>query len=104
MQIEKKRLWGSPLVEVLVGAGGWAYFNVSGDRLRGYAKAFRMVEVNSTFYRIPPLSLVRSWRRRVPEDFKFTVRCHREITRRLQSNNKIKNFIYSKIFIVEVDN
>jgi len=59
------------LVEVLVGTGGWYYFNVPGDRLRNYAKAFKTVEVNSTFYRIPPLSLVESWRRRVPEEFEF---------------------------------
>ena len=71
------------MVEVLVGAGGWDYFNVPGDRLQNYAKAFRTVEVNSTHYRIPPLSIIESWRRRVPESFEFTVRCNRELMNRL---------------------
>jgi uncharacterized protein YecE (DUF72 family) len=74
------------LVETLVGTGGWSYFNVPGDRLRAYARAFRTVEVNSTFYRVPPLPMVESWRRRVPEEFEFTVRCNREVVRRLQSD------------------
>ena len=64
-----------------VGTGGWAYFQIPGmDSLEGYARGFDYVEVNSTFYQIPPLDMVRSWRRRVPEHFAFTVRCHRGIT------------------------
>lgn len=69
------------LEEARVGAGGWAYFQVPGlDSLAAYARAFDYVEVNSTFYQIPPFDQVRSWRRRVPEGFAFTVRCHRNIT------------------------
>ncbi|HWR26628.1 MAG TPA: DUF72 domain-containing protein [candidate division Zixibacteria bacterium] len=64
-----------------IGAGGWAYFNVPGmDSLTAYAKAFDFVEVNSTFYATPSIEMVRSWRRRVPEDFMFSVRCHRDLT------------------------
>ena len=72
------------MVEILIGAGGWDYFNIPGDRLRNYARAFKTVEVNSTYYSIPPLALVESWRRRVPEDFEFTLRCNRELIRTLQ--------------------
>ena len=72
------------LVEILIGTGGWDYFNVPGDKLRNYARVYKTVEVNSTFYAISPLSMVRNWRRRVPEDFEFTVRCSRELTHRLQ--------------------
>ncbi|MCJ2531904.1 MAG: DUF72 domain-containing protein [Candidatus Thermoplasmatota archaeon] len=64
-----------------VGTGGWAYFQIPGmDSLEAYARAFDYVEVNSTFYQIPPLDQARSWRRRVPDHFAFTVRCHRGIT------------------------
>ncbi|MFQ5553586.1 MAG: DUF72 domain-containing protein, partial [Thermoplasmata archaeon] len=64
-----------------VGTGGWAYFQIPGmDALEAYARAFDYVEVNSTFYQIPPLELVQSWRHRVPDHFAFTVRCHRSIT------------------------
>lgn len=73
------------MVEILIGTGGWSYFNVPGDRLRAYASAFKTVEVNSTYYRIPPLSMVETWRKRVPDDFEFTVRCNRELIPRLRA-------------------
>jgi uncharacterized protein YecE (DUF72 family) len=68
------------LVEILVGAGGWSYFVVPGDRLRSYSEAFRTVEVNSTYYRVPRLGRVEAWRRRVPPSFEFTVRCNQDLT------------------------
>lgn len=65
----------------LVGAGGWAYFQIPGLKsLEAYSKAFDFVEVNSTFYEIPNLGFVETWRRRVPCDFEFAVRCHRNVT------------------------
>jgi len=71
-------------MEIRIGTGGWAYFNVSNylrtDNLTAYSKAFDYVEVNSTFYEIPSLELVTSWRKRVPEEFEFSVRCHGSIT------------------------
>lgn len=67
--------------DIRVGTGGWAYFQVPGmDSLEAYARAFNYVEVNTTFYQIPPLGMVRRWRQRVPEDFLFAVRCHRSVT------------------------
>jgi uncharacterized protein YecE (DUF72 family) len=69
------------MTELLIGAGGWAYFNVPGLKpLDAYAHAFNFVEVNSTFYEIPSFQLVRSWRRGVSPDFEFSVRCHRDVT------------------------
>jgi uncharacterized protein YecE (DUF72 family) len=68
-------------MEWLIGAGGWAYFTVPGMHpLHAYSKAFNFVEVNSTFYEIPPLKLAASWRRMVPEKFVFSVRAHKSIT------------------------
>jgi uncharacterized protein YecE (DUF72 family) len=64
-----------------IGAGGWAYFKVPGmDSLAAYSKAFDFVEVNSTFYTTPSLEMVRSWRQRVPQNFMFSVRCHKDLT------------------------
>lgn len=64
-----------------IGAGGWSYFKVPGiNPLSAYSKAFDFVEVNSTFYSNPSLTTVRSWRRRVPHDFMFSVRCHKDLT------------------------
>lgn len=67
-------------MKILVGAGGWAYFDVPGDHLSWYSKAFDIVEVNSTFYELPDMRQVKVWRKKVREDFEFTVRCNRDLT------------------------
>jgi uncharacterized protein YecE (DUF72 family) len=64
-----------------IGSGGWAYFKVPGlDSLEAYSKVFDFVEVNSTFYTTPSMETVRSWRQRVPDNFMFSVRCHKDLT------------------------
>ncbi len=69
------------MTRYLIGAGGWAYFHVQGQHpLVAYSKAFDFVEVNSTFYEIPRLRLVESWRRLVPPNFEFAVRCNKALT------------------------
>jgi uncharacterized protein YecE (DUF72 family) len=69
------------LGDYLIGTGGWAYFQVPGLRsLAAYSKVFSFVEVNSTFYQIPNLKTVESWRRRVPPDFEFSVRCNKLVS------------------------
>ena len=69
------------MTRYLIGAGGWAYFQVPGIiPLVAYSKAFDFVEVNSTFYEIPSLKLVESWRRLVPQNFEFAVRCNKTLT------------------------
>jgi len=66
---------------IYIGAGGWAYFKVPGlDPLAAYSKAFDFVEVNSTFYTTPSIEMVRSWRQKVPDDFMFSVKCHKDLT------------------------
>jgi len=73
------------LTKFLIGTGGWAYFQVPGqDSLRAYSKAFDFVEVNSTFYTMPSQKEVESWRKRVPKDFEFTVRCNKNLTHDLK--------------------
>ena len=70
--------------EYLVGTGGWAYFNVP-DRLslRAYSEVFSFVEVNYTFYEYPDFRRVERWRRTVPGNFKFSLRCHQDLTHRI---------------------
>src|SRR5438552_15464 len=76
---------GSSMPESLVGAGGWGYL---AGGLAAYAKAFRFAEVNATFYRRIPESMARRWRARVPADFVFSVKAHRDVTHagRLQAS------------------
>src|SRR3989442_15920442 len=61
----------STMVESLVGAGGWGYFS---GGLEAYAKAFRFVEVNATFYRQIADSTARRWRAPGPSDFVFSAK------------------------------
>jgi len=73
------------LVGYLIGTGGWAYFHVPGLRsLAAYSRLFSFVEVNSTFYQIPNLKTVESWRRQVQPDFGFSVRCNKDVTHKYQ--------------------
>ncbi len=69
--------------DLLIGAGGWAYFQVFGtDSLEAYSQAFDFVEVNSTYYELPNALVVSGWRERVPPDFSFSVRCPRIVVDR----------------------
>lgn len=73
-----------------IGTQGWAYPRWVGpfypphaadaDLLGLYARAFDAVEVNSTFYAVPPADRFRAWRERTPRDFTFAVKLPGEIT------------------------
>jgi uncharacterized protein YecE (DUF72 family) len=72
------------LTDYLVGTGGWAYFKVAGKpSLKAYSELFNFVEVNYTFYEYPDTHMVEQWRRTVPDDFTFAVRCHQDLTHRI---------------------
>ena len=68
---------GSGMSESLVGAGGWGYFS---GGLEAYANAFRFAEVNVTFYRRIPEAMAHRWRSRVPPEFVFSIKAHRDVT------------------------
>lgn len=82
---------------IRIGTQGWNYdawvgpFYPPGTRpqdfLSTYARAFDTVEVDSTFYAIPPASTVRSWASRVPEGFTFALKLPQEITH----ENRLRN-------------
>lgn len=73
-----------------IGTQGWNYASWAGpfypdgtratEFLRLYARAFQTVEVDSTFYAIPPSSTVRGWASRTPESFVFALKLPQEIT------------------------
>jgi uncharacterized protein YecE (DUF72 family) len=52
----------------------------SGARLELYSRVFDSVEIDSTFYAMPPAERFRSWYDRTPPAFTFTVKLPREIT------------------------
>jgi uncharacterized protein YecE (DUF72 family) len=45
-----------------------------------YFKTFGLVELNSTFYAYPKLTLVKKWREEAPPNFEFTVKAHQDIS------------------------
>ncbi|HVG22863.1 MAG TPA: DUF72 domain-containing protein [Thermoanaerobaculia bacterium] len=85
----------------LIGTQGWNYagwvgpFYPQGTRaaefLPTYARAFRGVEVDSTFYAIPDAKTVRAWFDRTPDDFTFALKMPKEITheRRLRDAGEL---------------
>jgi uncharacterized protein YecE (DUF72 family) len=75
---------------IRIGTQGWNYdawvgpFYPTGTRaadfLTVYARAFGTVEVDSTFYAIPPAKTLRAWAERTPPGFKFALKMPQEIT------------------------
>jgi uncharacterized protein YecE (DUF72 family) len=75
---------------IWVGTSGWQYRHWSGtfypaklpsrSWLAYYCERFRVVEVNNTFYHLPPASTFEKWREEVPEDFVVAVKMSRFLT------------------------
>jgi uncharacterized protein YecE (DUF72 family) len=86
---------------ILIGTQGWNYaawvgpFYPLGTRpaefLPTYARAFRIVEVDSSFYAVPDARAIRAWGERTPRDFLFTLKMPQEITheRRLRDTEDL---------------
>ena len=50
------------------------------DLLAYYATRFATLEINATFYRLPTVAMVESWRARAPAGFVFAVKAPRAVT------------------------
>ncbi|MFI5413898.1 MAG: DUF72 domain-containing protein, partial [Candidatus Lutacidiplasmatales archaeon] len=79
--------------DILLGTSGWDYPEWSGrvypprgasDKLRYYSGLFPIVEVNSTFYRLPPPSVAATWVKRTPAGFRFAAKFPQTITHDLR--------------------
>ncbi|MHC5540165.1 DUF72 domain-containing protein [Singulisphaera rosea] len=79
---------------ILIGCSGWSYPDWEGpfyrvgmpavEYLEWYADRFPIVEVDSSFYRIPPPNMVRGWRDRTPDEFRFAPKVPKVITHEKQ--------------------
>ena len=80
---------------VHIGPAGWSYPDWDGvfypdvhtrgfDALAYAASYFTLIEINSTFYRVPAPHVVRRWAERVRgiESFVFTLKAHQALTHR----------------------
>lgn len=86
---------------ILIGTQGWNYAAWVGplyppgtrpsEFLPTYARAFRAVEVDSTFYAVPEARAVRAWAERTPEDFAFALKMPKDVTheRRLRDADDV---------------
>jgi len=89
---------------IRIGPAGWSYKDWEGtvypphgskfDPLAYLATFFDTIEINSTFYRIPPPQHARSWVRRVGgnPDFKFTTKVFRGFTHDEYAQSDVKAF------------
>src|SRR5262245_64296650 len=69
---------------VRVGCSGWVYRDWRGavypeqlpqrEWFAAYAQWFDTVEINNTFYRLPPVSTVERWARQAPAGFVYAVK------------------------------
>ncbi|MEP6991401.1 MAG: DUF72 domain-containing protein [bacterium] len=96
------------LSRIRIGTQGWNYdawvapfYPVgtrSTDYLTVYARAFDTVEVDSTFYAVPPVKTVRGWYDRTPADFVFALKLPQEITheRRLRDAADVAELFFDR--------
>ncbi len=85
---------------ITVGTSGWQYrdwnglfypADIKGKAQLGYfAKHFKSVEINSTFYHVPRISSVENWAVSVPADFRYVIKMNRFLThtKRLTSDDE----------------
>ncbi len=76
--------------KIIVGTSGYSFEDwrgvyypedlPGGKMLDYYARDFRAVEINSTYYNILPAPVFFHMARKTPEDFEFTVKVHQEVT------------------------
>jgi len=78
------------MAKIYIGTSGWVYPHWKGffypkdlrekDWLSFYAKTFKTVEINSSFYHSMGKKVYEEWSKKVPDDFVFAVKANRFIT------------------------
>lgn len=92
----KKSKIRNPKSKIKIGCQGWNYDDwitkaggetvfyprgtKSNEMLEIYAKIFDTIEVDSTFYAIPPASNIENWYKKTPGNFKFSLKLPQAIT------------------------
>jgi len=77
-------------LQYYVGCSGWSYTSWQGPFypptidnsawLKYYSHVFDYVEIDSSFYRIPTIFMVKNWYKRSPQNFRFTAKFPKIIT------------------------
>ena len=73
-----------------------------GDMLGYYATQFPVVEINSTFYRMPSEKVLLDWAGQVPEGFSFCIKGSRRITHnnRLQDVQSLVEYLLQTVSVL----
>ena len=97
--------------KILLGTSGWSYkdwigpFYTEKDRsmLHAYAKVFKTVEIDSTFYRYPSKGTVMGWLKYSPEGFVYTAKLPKLITheKKLNLNQGIEEDLHKFVELME---
>ncbi len=82
---------------IRIGTSGWHYAHwkgsfypssMSSDQFLGfYAERYNTVEIDGSFYRLPPPDVVREWYRIVPDGFLFAMKASRYLTHMKKLND-----------------
>ncbi|QTA38007.1 DUF72 domain-containing protein [Thermosipho ferrireducens] len=102
-----------------IGTSGWSYEHwknifypenlEKSEWLKYYSNHFNTVEVNATFYRLPFENIVKSWYRKTPKSFSFSIKGPRFITHKQKLKNisghlekfiKRVNFLNEKLKVI----
>ncbi len=101
--------------KLFIGASGWSYGDWEDgvfypkklpktDQLIFYAKNFKTVELNVSFYHLMSAKTFQNWRQKTPQNFVFAVKASRFIThiKKLKdANEPWKNFINNAKYLEE---
>ena len=83
--------------EIRIGCSGWNYKHWRGifypeklpakDWFHFYSRFFDTVEINNTFYRLPPANTFINWEQKAPEHFVYAVKANRYMTHMIKLKN-----------------
>ena len=83
-----------PKAKIYIGTSGWHYKHWVGTfyppgintkaQFEFYTKHFDTVEINNSFYKLPPREVFEGWRQHSPKKFLFVIKANRFITHNLK--------------------
>ncbi|MGQ4832679.1 MAG: DUF72 domain-containing protein [Candidatus Asgardarchaeia archaeon] len=75
--------------DIRIGTSGWTY-DWNPDGFDWFVRKSRLnsVELNMSFYRFPFKNMVRSWARKTPEDFVWSIKVHQSITHKFKFSGR----------------
>lgn len=100
-------------MQLYIGCSGWSYSSWQGPFypknienkpwLPYYSQVFNYVEIDSTFYRIPSEFMVKNWKRRTPDSFRFTAKFPKVITheKRFMNVEKELELFYERMDLLK---